>query len=84
MREQRARAALLAGKRDMQAVDAESEADRGQTPAEAREQLVVAPAAADRTAERRVVDLEHGSGVVAEVAHEAEVEDHALGDTRLE
>ncbi len=76
-REQGAGAALLAGERDVQAVDAEREADRGQAAAEAAEQLVVASAAADRGAEGGVVDLEHGAGVVADVAHEAEVEDHA-------
>ena len=50
---------------------------------EAPEQVVVASAAADGDAERRVVDLEHRARVVAEVAHQAEVEDHALGDRGL-
>ena len=52
----------------------------GQVAAVAAEQVVVAPAAADRGAERRVVDLEHGAGVVVEVADQAEVEDHPLRD----
>ena len=46
------------------------------------EQVVVAPAAADRLAERGVVDVEDGAGVVAEPARQPEVEDHALGDVR--
>ena len=74
------RAALLAGEREVQPVDAQREADRGQRAPEAAEQLVVAAAAADRRAERRVVDLEDGARVVADGAHEAEVEDHAGGD----
>ncbi len=44
------------------------------------EQLVVAPAAADRHAVRGVVDLEHRAGVVAEAPHQPEVEDDPLGD----
>ena len=59
---------------------AEREADRRQRPPEARQEIVVAPAAADRHAVGRVVDLEDGTGVVAEAADETEVEDHALGD----
>ena len=50
---------------------------------EAPEQVVVAAAAADHVAERRVVDLEDRAGVVAEVAHQAEVEDHAVGEPAL-
>ena len=50
----RAHAALLAGEREVQPVDAEREADGGQVAAEAAEQVVVAPAAAERRAERRV------------------------------
>ena len=76
--------ALLAGQRDVQPLDRQREADRRQRPAEAAEQLVVAPAAADRHAERRVVDLEDRARVVAEAAHEPEVEDQPLGDARLQ
>ena len=53
----------------------------GSGAAEAPEQLVVATAAADRRAERGVVDLEYRAGVVADRAHQPEVEDHALGDS---
>ena len=81
---QRARAALLAGERDVQASRLQREADRRQAAPEAAEQLVVAPAAADRRAERGVVDLEYGARVVADVAHQPEIEDHARGDARLE
>ena len=82
--EQRPGPALLAREGDVQAVDAEREADGRQAPAEAAQQVVVAPAAADRGAERGVVDVEHGARVVADVAHQAEVEDDPLGDRRLE
>ena len=43
------------------------------------DQLVVAPAAAQREAHGRVVDLVHRARVVAEVAHQAQVQDHAVG-----
>ena len=75
-------AALLAGQRDVQPLDVQREPDRRQRAAEAAEQLVVAAAAADRHAVRGVVDLEHRAGVVAEAAHEPEVEDDPLGDAR--
>ena len=68
----------------MQAVHADGEAHRGQRPAEAPEQVVVAPAAAERLAERRVVDVEHRARVVAQSAREAKVEDDVLGDGVLE
>src|SRR5207302_8356487 len=58
--------------------------DGRQRAAEAPQQIVVAAAAADRGAEGRVVDVEHGARVVADVAHEPEVEDHALGGGGLE
>ncbi len=83
-REQGARPALLTGEGHVQAIDAQREADGGQAAPEAPEQLVVAPAAADRGAELGVVHVEHGARVVADVAHEAEVEDDALGDVGLE
>ena len=54
----------------------------GSVAAEAPEQVVVAPAAADRRAERRVVDVEHGARVVAEPARQPEVDDDARGDAR--
>ena len=68
----------------MQPVHPEREADGGEAAPEAAEQLVVAPAAADRGAEGGVVDVEHGAGVVADVAHQAEVEDQPRGDLGLE
>ena len=60
------------------------EADGRQRAAEAPEQVVVAPAAAERLAERRVVDVEDRARVVAQAAGQAEVEDDALGDRVLE
>ena len=66
---------LLPGQRGVQAVDADGEADRRQRAPEAPEQVVVAPAAAQRLAERGVVDVEHRAGVVAQPAGQAEVED---------
>ena len=68
----------------MEAVHAEGEADGGKAAAEAAEQLVVAAAAADGGTEGGVVDVEHGAGVVADVAHQAEVEDQPRGDLGLE
>ena len=59
---------------DVQALEVEREAGRGQRAAEAAHQLVVAAAAAEDVAERRVVDLEDRAGVVAEVAQQAEVD----------
>ena len=50
---------------------------------EAAEQVVVAAAPAEREADRRVVDLEHRARVVAELAHEAEVEYHPVRDAAL-
>src|SRR4051812_30900773 len=64
---------LLLELRRVDALDVERQAGRGQRPAEAPAQVVVAPAAADRVADGRVVDLEDGAGVVAQVAHQAEV-----------
>src|SRR5690348_15829868 len=81
--EQPSGSALLAGERDVQAVHIERDADCGEPAAEAREHIVVASTSADRGTERGVVDLEHGAGVAAEVAHEAQIEDHALGDRRV-
>ena len=74
---------LLGGLRLVHALDVERDPARRERAAEAPDQLVVAPAAAEREAHRRVVDLEHGARVVAELAHEAEVEDHALGHAAL-
>ena len=82
--QQRAGAALLARERDVQPVDAQRKTDRGQLAPEPAEQVVVATAAADRRAERGVVDLEDRAGVVADVAHEAEIEDHPLGHAGFE
>ena len=60
-----AKQALLGGQRLMQLLDLEREANGRQLPPELAEQMVVASAAADRHADRRVVDLEHRAGVVA-------------------
>ena len=68
----------------MQLVDVERKADRRQRAPEAPQQLVIAPATADRRAKRGVVDLEHSARVVADVADQPEVEDHACGDIGLE
>jgi hypothetical protein len=59
-------------------LDIEREADRRQRAAKGAQQLVVAAAAAQRNAVGGVVDLKQGPGVVAEAAHEAEVEDDPL------
>ena len=74
---------LLLGLRDVQALEVEREAGRRQRAAEAAHELVVAPAAAEDVAERRVVDLEDRAGVVAEVAQQAEVELDPVGDPAL-
>ena len=71
---------LLLGLGDVQALQVEREAGRRQRAAEAAHQLVVAAAAAEDVAERRVVDLEDRAGVVAEVAQQAEVEADPVGD----
>ena len=65
---------------DVDALEVEREARRGQRAAEAAHELVVAAAAAEDVAERRVVDLEDRAGVVAEVAQQAEVEPDPVGD----
>src|SRR5215207_6414286 len=70
---------LLRGLREVHALYVEREPAGGQVAAEAADQLVVAPPAAQGKAHRRVVDLEHGAGVVAELTHQPEVEDHAVG-----
>ena len=74
---------LLGRLRHVHALDVERHAAGGQRPAEAAEQVVVAAAAAEREAHGRVVDLEHRARVVAELAHEAEVEDHPVGHAAL-
>src|SRR5215207_11389299 len=55
------------GEGDVQALDVQRPADGRQLAPEAPDQLVVAPATAQRPTERRVVDLEDRPGVVAEV-----------------
>ena len=55
-------------------------AGRGQVDAEGGEEAVVAAAAAEHMAERRVVDLEDRPVVIAEVAQQAEVDLDPLGD----
>ena len=69
--------------RDVQPLDVRAPSRR---PAAARpkraEQVVVAPAAAERHAERAVVDLEDRARVVAQRPRQAEVEDHPLRDAR--
>ena len=63
----------------MHPLEVEREAGRRQVAPEARQQPVVAAAAAEHVAERRVVDLEDRAAVVAEVAQQAEVDLHPLG-----
>src|SRR5689334_24944094 len=65
---------------DVDALQVKSEASRRQVGTEALEQAVVAAAAAEHVPERRIVDLEDGAAVVAEVAQQAEVDLHAAGD----
>src|SRR5215211_4738142 len=74
---------LLRRLREMHALDIQRDAAGRHWPPEAADQLVVAAAAAEREAHGRVVELEHGSGVVAELAHEPEIEDDAIGDAAL-
>src|SRR5256885_1723972 len=61
--------------------DVEGEADRRAVVAEARQHLVVPPAARHRGAEARHVRLEVGPRVVVEAAHLAEVERHRVGES---
>src|ERR1700689_3538370 len=70
--------ALLGAQGDVDALDVECEADGGQRSAEVPEQIVVAPAGAQRHAVGGVIHLEDLTGVVAEVVKQAEVEDDAL------
>src|SRR6202000_1072477 len=56
---------------DVDALQVEGEAGRGQGEAELGEEAVVAAAAAQHVAHRRVVDLEDRAAVVAEVAQQA-------------
>ena len=70
---------LLLGLRDVHPLQVEREAHRGQAPAEPPHQLVVAPAAAEDVAKRRVVDLDDRARVVAQVTEQAEVELNSLG-----
>ena len=71
---------LLLGLGDVHPFQVEGEAGGRQLAAEAPEQPVVAAAAAEDVAERRVVDLEDRAGVVAEVAQQAQVELNAVRD----
>src|SRR5690349_4794624 len=48
----------------------------GHGPPETADQVVIAPTPAQYVAEGRVVDLDDGAGVVAEVAQQAQVELH--------
>ncbi len=63
-------------------LDGQREPDGGQRAAEAAQQLVVAPAAAQRGADPGRVDLEDRARVVAELAGQAEIEDHAVAHAR--
>ena len=58
----------------MYSLEVETEARRRQGDAEPLHQTVVTSAAANRLADRRVVDLENRTGVVAEVAQHAHVQ----------
>src|SRR5437016_3640138 len=71
---------LLPGKRDVHALDVQSEADSGQRTPEGSQELVVAAAASNRHAVGRVVDLKDRSRVIAQAAHQPEVEDDPAGD----
>ncbi len=57
-------------------VDASAKPTARAVIAEATHELVVAPAAAERLAQRRVHDFEDEARVVVEAPHEAEVDDH--------
>ena len=72
----------LTDERDVEPFHIQRPARRRQIAPEPAQQVVVAPAAAQRHAERAVVDLEDRAGVVAERARQPEVEDHALGRAR--
>src|SRR5215208_2654101 len=74
----------LTNPRDVESLDVQRPAARGQVAAEAAQEVVVAAAAADRGAERRVVDLEDRARVVAERVDQPQIEDHALGRRGLE
>src|SRR5579884_3806484 len=67
--------ALLTGEGDVQALHAQGEPHGGQGPPELGQELVVAASAPDGNPQRRVIDLEHGAGVVAQAAHQPQVED---------
>src|SRR4051812_47601664 len=68
----RAPSSALADARDVQALDVQRPPAGGQVTPEAAEEVVVAPAPAQRGAERGVVDLEHRAGVVAERVDQTE------------
>src|SRR3954453_10120102 len=70
---------VLPDERDVDALDVERPAARRQLAPEAAEQVVVAAAAAERHAERAVVDLEDRARVVAQRARHPEVEDDPPG-----
>ena len=63
----------------MDPVEIQGEAGGGEVEPEALHQAVVAAAATEHVAERRVVDLEDGAAVIAEVAQQAEVDLDPLG-----
>src|SRR5436190_23584190 len=68
----------LPRERDVQSFHAEREADCWQRAAEAREQLVVSPAGADRYSIGGVVDLKDSPRVVTQAPHQPQVEDDPL------
>src|SRR5689334_17282217 len=63
------------------AVQVEGEAGGGEVEPELLHQPVVAAAAAEDVAQRRVVDLEDRAAVVVEVAQQPEVDLHPVGGT---
>src|SRR5215211_2505113 len=69
--------------RHVHALHVQRNPTRRQLAAELPDQLVVAPAPAQGEAHGGVVELEDGTRVVTEFAHQAEVEDHAVGNTPL-
>src|SRR5215203_772421 len=69
--------------RDVDALQVQGEARRRQIEAEPLQEVVVASATAQHVAQGRVVDLEDGAAVVAQIAKQAEVDLHAVSDPSL-
>src|SRR6185312_7731212 len=67
---------------DVDALQVEREAGRGQVQAELGEEAVVTAAAAEHVAHGGVIDLEDRAAVVTEVSQQAEVDLDAVGGPR--